>query len=95
MRGTFGSVLVARSFASNQKMMKFRDFLFTEPKEPSERIVLPDEIGGELKLTQVHMLEVEVDGKKIDGAFVSLRDAITGAIRAFTRVWYLTKHVSR
>ena len=95
MSGTFGSVLVPRSFASSSKMMKFRDFLFSEPKDPSERIVLPDEIGGELKMTQVHMLEVEVDGKKIDGAFVSLRDAIIGAIRAFMRVWYLTKHVSR
>jgi hypothetical protein len=95
MRGTFGSVLVARSFASSPQMMKFRDFLFTEHKDPSERIILPDEIGGELKLTQVRMLEVEVDGKKIDGAFVSLRDAIIGAIRAFMRVWYLTKHVSR
>lgn len=73
MAGRFGRVRVPRQFASTKKMMDFRDFLFTEPKKPGEEIMLPDEKGGELKLTEVHMLEVEVDGVKIDGAFVSLK----------------------
>lgn len=93
MAGRFGRVRVPRQFASTKKMMDFRDFLFTEPKKPGEEIMLPDEKGGELKLTEVHMLEVEVDGVKIDGAFVSLKAAIRGAIRTFKRVGYLYDRV--
>jgi hypothetical protein len=90
----FGNVAVPRQFASRDKMKSFADFLFTDGKIETERIMIPDDIGGELILTKVQMLEVEVDGVMIDGAYVSVKDAIAGAIRTFRRVDYLNEQVS-
>jgi hypothetical protein len=90
----YGNVAIPHQFASRDKMKQFSDFLFIEGKSGDERVMFPDEIGGELVLTKVHMLEVEVDGVKIDGAYVSIKDALAGAIRTFTRVNYLYEQVS-
>ena len=90
----FGNVTLPRPFASRNKMKDFTVFLFSDDKSPTDRIIIPDEIGGELTLTKVHMLEVEVDGVKIDGAYVSIKDALVGAIRTFKRVRYIDDRVS-
>lgn len=91
----FGNVTLPRQFASRNKMKDFTVFLFSDDKSPGDQIMIPDEIGGELKLSKIHMLEVEVDGVMIDGAYVSVTDALVGAIRTFERVRYIKDRVSQ